>query len=123
MSPVWLAIGGAVLASIVGVFVFAVRSANATSPQGIVPRLLKARKPYDVRQRGFGMTWNPGRPWGSGNWIYGSGTGTYWLDADGLVHLDWRPAKGAVVHLVGPIPSVADPRDPSRRRGRRNVRA
>src|SRR3954453_11381786 len=124
MSAVVLAliIAGITVVALAGAFVFAERAVNATTPQGIVPRLKRTGRPQDVRLRGSGQTWNPAKPWGPRNWLYGPGRGTYWLDDDGQVHLDWARDGRDTEHLVGPVPAVADPTNPSRRRARRATR-
>ena len=115
------------VALVVGEIVFAKRRTDARIPRGIVRRVSKPGARHVVRLRGLmagvAGTWNPAKPFGPRNWLYGPGEGTYWMGDDGLVHLDWRPRRGPVQHLVGPVPEAADPNAPGHRRIRRIRRA
>lgn len=72
-------------------------------------RLARPGARYTVRV-GFaestGGTWNPAKAMTINNFIHEYGTGTYWLDADGIVHLDWTPEGRPTVHLSGPSPQL-----------------
>jgi hypothetical protein len=110
-------------ALVVGEMVCARRRTNARIPRGIVRRISKPGTRHVVRLRGLmagvAGTWNPAKPWGPRNWLYGPGEGTYWMGEDASVHLDWRPRRGEAQHLVGPVPESAGPNALGHRRIRR----
>jgi hypothetical protein len=111
------------VALVAGEVIYAKRRTDAKIPRDIVRRISKPGTRHVVRLRGLMAgatgTWNPAKPWGTRNWLYGPGEATYWMGDDGLVHLDWRPQRGEAQQLVGPVPPAADPNAPGRQRMRR----
>ncbi|HVU60417.1 MAG TPA: hypothetical protein VHG72_18175 [Polyangia bacterium] len=98
------------------------KRAKARTPAGVVRRISKPGARYSIQLTGLMAgatgTWNPSKPWGAKNWLYGPGSGTYWLEGD-EVHLDWTPEHGEAHHFVGPIPEAADLKSPEKRKIRR----
>jgi hypothetical protein len=83
-----------------------------TKVRGVVPLLRATGKPVHFRTTILDFStgvWNPARPDRLGYGIYALGRGTYWLDDDDLVHLDWRPRKGPARSFVTahPVPPAA----------------
>jgi hypothetical protein len=92
-------------------------------PTDVMRRLRKPGARHTVRNRGsfqgaHGL-WNPAKSWRPADRLYGPGEGTYWLDADGQVNLEWRPHTGQPHHYVGPVPAAVDRQSPARRRARK----
>ena len=106
--------------------VFRKQRASSGRPSDVLRYLKQPGARHTVRHRGafegsHGL-WNPAESWRPTNLLYGSGEGTYWIDAEGQVNLDWQPRNGQPAHYVGPVPKKADPRSPNRLRARRAMR-
>jgi hypothetical protein len=72
-------------------------------------RLTPAGARCSVRLRTSDQLWNPASRPGERPVIMGPGQASYWLDEQGLVHLNWEPTKSAAQHFTGPVPDVAIP--------------
>ena len=109
----------------VTIFAVVLRSQRGASgrPTDVVRYLKKPGAKHTVRHRGAFLSsqglWNPAKSWRAADRLYGPGEGTYWLDANGQVNLDWRPRNGEPQHFVGAVPAGVDRHSPSRRRARR----
>ena len=102
-----------------------VRRGAARSPAGIVKRLTNTPGlTHIVHIKATRSTWDPTKPVGWDNHLYGPGVATYTLTDDGLVHVLWRATVGKPVdvHLTGPIPDQLRPQSPQRRFARKVVR-
>jgi hypothetical protein len=78
----------------------------ASTPKGVLRHL---RKTGSVRLRHVKTTdgiWNPSRPLGLDNRLYGPGEATYSLDDPATVTLEFRAKDGQVTRYSGPIPET-----------------
>jgi hypothetical protein len=66
----------------------------------------------------MGGTWNPAKPLGLDNRIFGPALATYSLDESGIVHLRLQPKKGPEQVLSGSIPEGLLHDTPAARRNR-----
>ena len=107
--------GAVALAVVVGLLataaiaVIARWSAQSRLPRGVLKRLAVPGARHHVRvdaSNSMAGTWNPAKPLALNSFIREYGTGTYWLDDEGIVHLDWTPTNGRTVHLSGPAPTL-----------------
>lgn len=109
----------AVAIAVVGYIVVASIGVNrglSRTPRGVMKRLAEPGARYTVHvgsSASMGGIWNPAKPVSINGFIHGYGTGTYWLDDAGIVHLDWTPRGRPTVHLSGPAPRLR-PRSTSR---------
>jgi hypothetical protein len=87
-----------------------VRYVRRRTPTGILRRL---QTPGARLHLGRGVAWNPAQRLGA---PLGPGSGTYWMDDAGLVHLTWHPKNGAEQDLVGEVPPSLRPGSPQRRK-------
>src|SRR5579871_4757860 len=101
------AIAGGVGALVVcGIFVLSgMRNVFAATPKGVMRRLQKS-SPVQLRLRGTDGVWNPAKPLGADNRIFGPGRATYWQDEAGTIHLELRERDGRLRKFEGPIPEV-----------------
>ena len=72
------------------------------SPKRVVIRLRGGV--YETRVRAGGGIWNPAKPFGVDNLIFGPGDARYWTDESGLVHLDLWRSNGKIEKYSGPVP-------------------
>jgi hypothetical protein len=106
-----------------GAVAFVVRRVSGVLAPGIMRRLQHSPGVrYSVHLRSYDRPWNPASTNGRLSGAFGPGQATYWLDDDGLVHLDWKPTSGMAQHATGPIPAVAIPGTPAYNKHRRFVR-
>ena len=84
------------------------RRRRRRTPFGVVKRLRVPGESHSFQMRALdpGGIWNPGKPWGMDNLLYGPGRATYTLRSDGEVSLDWVPRYGSPVTVKGPIPPL-----------------
>lgn len=104
------------------IIVISVHSARGRSAKGVVRHLEKAGY-HDVKTDWRLGLWNPAKPLGVDNPLYGRGVGHYTLGDDGAVHLRFQPKDGVAREYSGPIPpALAGLSSGPRIRGRRFLR-
>ena len=89
------------------------------SPKRVVRRLRGGM--YETRIRAGGGVWNPAKPTGDDNWIFGPGDARYWTDESGLIHLDFERSNGKTEKYSGPVPERLSQPTGSGRRSRKAV--
>jgi hypothetical protein len=90
-----------------GAVVVAARRVGGHTAAGIMRRLTPAGAHFSVHLRTSDQLWNPAKRPGEHPVIMGPGQASYWLDEQGLVHLNWEPTNRAAQHFTGPVPDVA----------------
>ena len=81
------------------------RNVFAATPKGVLRRLQKS-SPVQLRLKVTDGIWNPEKPLGVGNRIFGPGEATYWQDEAGTVHLEIRAQGGQLQRFEGPVPET-----------------
>jgi hypothetical protein len=79
------------------------RNSFASTPKGVLRHLRKAGA-HRTRIRAWEGIWNPAKPPGIDNRIFGPGEATYWLDESEIVHLEFRNGDRRDEY-TGPIPA------------------
>ena len=105
----FLAIAGPVVLILGGAVVVAARRVGGHTAAGVMRRLTPTGAHYSVHLRTYDQLWNPASRPCKHPVIQGPGQASYWLDEQGLVHLNWEPTKRAAQHFTGPVPEVAIP--------------
>ena len=75
------------------------------SPNRVLRRLRGGM--YETRVRAGGGIWNPAKPLGVDNPIFGPGDARYWTDESGLVHLDFCRANGRQRSIQDRFPKLS----------------
>ncbi len=90
-----------------GVMAWWGRRAWGHTPAGVMSALRAHDGDHRIRVlwlEAMGGAWNPAKPLGFNNPLFAVGSGTYHLDGNGQVTLDWHPAKGEPAEYRGAVP-------------------
>jgi hypothetical protein len=98
------------------------RNAFASTPRGVLRHLRKAGGVHRMKLRGWEGTWNPAKPLGIDNRIFGPGEATHSLDEQGAVHLELRGRGNKLALYSGPIPETLIRPSQAAQRGRKLMR-
>ncbi len=80
------------------------RNAFASTPKGVLRHLGKTGSVHLKHVKSIEGIWNPSKPLGQDNRIFGPGEATYSLDDFATVTLEFRMRNGPLKRYSGPIP-------------------
>ncbi len=122
ISAAWvaLAIVGYVLV-LGGIVWWSYRRAAAGTPRHVIRKLRANAAPFHVRIGILGGVWNPAKPLGRSNPVWGPGRATYWLDQGDAVHLRFDPRWGKAMELSGRVPESLPTEAPAQQHQRQLV--
>ena len=82
------------------------RNAFAYTPKGVLRHLGKTARVHLKHVRSFEGIWNPSKPLGQDNRLFGPGEATYSIDDHGTVTLEFRVKNGLWKSYTGPVPEM-----------------
>jgi hypothetical protein len=82
------------------------RNTFASTPKGVLRHLTRTGSVHLKHVKGIEGVWNPAKPLGPDNQVFGPGEATYSLDDSGTVHLEFRDGSGTMLRYSGPIPDA-----------------
>lgn len=82
------------------------RNAFASTPKGVLRHLGKTGSVHLKHVKSIEGIWNPSKPPGRDNRLFGPGEATYSLDDPATVTLEFRVRNGQLKRYTGPIPET-----------------
>jgi hypothetical protein len=82
------------------------RNAFASTPKGVLRHLGRTGSVHLKHVKSMEGVWNPARPLGLDNRVFGAGEATYSLDDSATVTLDFRDRNAKLKRYSGPIPET-----------------
>lgn len=82
------------------------RNAFASTPKGVVRQLSKTGSVHLKHVKSIEGIWNPSRPLGQDNRVFGPGEATYSLNDSASVTLEFREPSGQSRRYSGPVPET-----------------
>jgi hypothetical protein len=80
------------------------RNTFATTPKGVLRHLAKTGSVHLKHVKSIEGIWNPSKPLGQDNRLFGPGEATYSFDDVATVTLEFRERNGHVKRYSGPVP-------------------